>query len=291
MDPEYATAYSNRGLIYFNLGQYQRAITDCNQAINLEPMDAIAYSIRGIAYNKLSRSDRACVDLWEACNLGVCDSLRLEQKKGYCRYPGGIYYVEKDDDGLYISTDKEGKFKITSKKVAASINPGTHGIYNIKKNNRGTYISTNRIGDFYIEPEKLSKEEARERSRQKAEWDAMWRETAKRDVAATKARDLKEAREEAEAKAERLEDTKDREREVVVVSEYRKPRYRGYYGYWNSYYPCHYGHKKPCYPHYPSPHGHWKPRKPRSHGQWKPRHPRSHGRKLSPESFKNLSIR
>ena len=108
----------------------------------------------------------------------------------------------------------------------------------------------------------------------------MWVKTAMRDKTATIAREaIEKAEAEAKAKAqeERLEDTKGREIEVVVVSGYRKPRYRGYYGYWN--------------PYYPSPHGHWKPRKPRRHGHWKPRHPRSHGRKLSPESFKNFSIR
>ncbi|MGD9202829.1 MAG: hypothetical protein PVI26_14815, partial [Chitinispirillia bacterium] len=174
--------------------------------------------------------------------------------------------------------------------------PDTHGIYNIKKNNRGTYISTDRIGDFYIDSEdiRLSKEEARERAIQDAKWDEIERESVMRDKEAKihrEAIEMAEAEAEAKAELERLEDIKNRGREVVVVSEYRKPRYRGYYGYWNPNYPCYFKEKKPCYPNYPSPRGYLKPRKPRRHGHWKPHHPRSHGRIFSPESFKNFSIR
>jgi len=215
--------------------------------------------------------------------LGECDTLELEQKKGRCRYPGGTYYVEKDDGELYIATAKQGKFKITSKRIAASIKPDTHGIYNIKKNNRGTYISTDKIGDFYLEPETISKEEGRKRARQKAEWDEMEKESVLRDKRATMYRDsIKIAEEEAKAKAqeEGLEDAEDVERKVVIVSENESPRYRGYYGYWSPTYPCHYNKKKPCYPHYPN-----------RHGDWKPHHPRSQRRIFSPESFRNFSIR
>jgi len=103
--------------------------------------------------------------------LNVTNALGLEQKKGCCKDPAGTFFIDTDEDGIHISTDEYGKFIITSKKVAASIKHGTQGIYFIKQNKKGTYIRTDRYGDFYLEPEKLSKEEARERARQKAEWD------------------------------------------------------------------------------------------------------------------------
>ena len=170
LDPKDATAYRYRGFNYLYLGQYQRAVTECNQAIHLNPKDAEAYSNRGLAYNELGKNDLACVDLWKACNLGECNSLRLEQKKGYCKSPGGTYFIDRDEYGLHISTDEYGKYKITSKKVAASIMPGMKGIYFIKENKKGTYISTDRYGDFYIETESISKKEIHKKSGQKADW-------------------------------------------------------------------------------------------------------------------------
>jgi len=103
----------------------------------------------------------------------------------------GDYFIGKDEDGLYISTDQHGKFTIEG---VPSIKPGTQGIYFIKKNKSGNYISTDRLGDIYIEPERISKEEAR----QKAEWNEMWEETARRDTRVTKARRLKDARDRRE---------------------------------------------------------------------------------------------
>ena len=46
--------------------------------------------------------------------------------------------------------------------------------------------------NFYLEPEKLSKEEVRERTRQKAEWDEMFRESVVRDKAATRTNQIRE---------------------------------------------------------------------------------------------------
>ena len=53
---------SNRGIAYADLGQYQRAIEDYNEAIRLKPDYAMAYSNRGIAYSKLGQYQRAIED-------------------------------------------------------------------------------------------------------------------------------------------------------------------------------------------------------------------------------------
>jgi tetratricopeptide (TPR) repeat protein len=152
LDPKYAGAYSNRGVAHSDLGRHQRAIEDFNQAIRLDPEYATAYNNRGIAFKKIGQLDRSCVDFWRACDLGACNSLRLEQKKGNCQYPGGSYFIDMDENELYISTDNYGRYKITSKKVAASIKPGSQGIYVIKRLKNRTYISTDKYGDFYIDP-------------------------------------------------------------------------------------------------------------------------------------------
>src|SRR5208337_5328600 len=43
LQPDYASAYNNRGDAYYGLGQYERAIEDCNKAILLKPDYAPVY--------------------------------------------------------------------------------------------------------------------------------------------------------------------------------------------------------------------------------------------------------
>ena len=69
LKPDYADAYSNRGIAYRNLGQHQRAIEDYNEAIRLNPNYAMAYSNRGIAYSSLGQHWRAIEDFNEAILL------------------------------------------------------------------------------------------------------------------------------------------------------------------------------------------------------------------------------
>ena len=62
LDPNYALAYNNRGIAYYDLKQYRRAIEDYDQVIRLDPKLALAYSNRGIAYGKLNQYQRAIRD-------------------------------------------------------------------------------------------------------------------------------------------------------------------------------------------------------------------------------------
>jgi len=69
LKPDYAEAYFNRGLAYDKLGQYQRAIEDFNEAIHLQPDDAEVYIGRGVAFGGLGQYQRAIVDYNEAIRL------------------------------------------------------------------------------------------------------------------------------------------------------------------------------------------------------------------------------
>jgi tetratricopeptide (TPR) repeat protein len=52
-------AYLARGIAYFDLGDYQRAIEDYDEAIRLDPQDAVAYYNRGNAYFLQDQHQRA----------------------------------------------------------------------------------------------------------------------------------------------------------------------------------------------------------------------------------------
>jgi Tfp pilus assembly protein PilF len=67
-NPGWAMGYYFRGLLYFNLGQYDKAISDINEAIRLEPKskDAYLYYLnRGRAYANLKQNDKAISDITE----------------------------------------------------------------------------------------------------------------------------------------------------------------------------------------------------------------------------------
>ena len=60
LDPKYALAYSNRCWIGVVVArQLQRALSDCDEALRIEPQNLIALDNRGFAYLKLERVDDA----------------------------------------------------------------------------------------------------------------------------------------------------------------------------------------------------------------------------------------
>ena len=63
-------ALIERGLEYNNLGQYEQATQDYDEALRLNPEDADAYINRGIAYGDLGKSIEAERDFAKAKELG-----------------------------------------------------------------------------------------------------------------------------------------------------------------------------------------------------------------------------
>jgi tetratricopeptide (TPR) repeat protein len=62
-NPKYAEAYNNRANAYIRKGQYDKVISDCNKAIELNPRLAGAYYNRGLAYHQGKKQyDKAISD-------------------------------------------------------------------------------------------------------------------------------------------------------------------------------------------------------------------------------------
>ena len=74
LNPDFATAYGNRGDAKRALGQYNTAIADCNAAIRLIPDYPNAYATRGEAKVGLNRIEEAKSDFQR--------SLELAEKRG-----------------------------------------------------------------------------------------------------------------------------------------------------------------------------------------------------------------
>src|SRR5262249_32613237 len=65
LDPNYARAYTSRGVAYRRKKDYDRAIADFTEAIRLDPNYAHAYNSRGFAYESKKEYDRAIADFTE----------------------------------------------------------------------------------------------------------------------------------------------------------------------------------------------------------------------------------
>jgi tetratricopeptide (TPR) repeat protein len=85
LNPAYFMAFNNRGFAYAALGKYQNAIEDYNQAIKLQPDYAMAFHNRALAHFKLRNINKGCDDASKACRSGICEAWKEAQAKRLCR--------------------------------------------------------------------------------------------------------------------------------------------------------------------------------------------------------------
>ena len=78
LDPKYSKAYNNRGLAYQRRGEYDKSIADYSESIRLDAKDAIAFRGRGFASESKGELDKAIADYTEAIRLTPKDA------KAYC---------------------------------------------------------------------------------------------------------------------------------------------------------------------------------------------------------------
>jgi len=69
INPNLAAAFYNRGLAYQNKKEYDRAVADYNQTIRINPNDAVTYMYRGYAYYYQNDYDRAISDYTQAIRI------------------------------------------------------------------------------------------------------------------------------------------------------------------------------------------------------------------------------
>jgi tetratricopeptide (TPR) repeat protein len=84
LQPDYASAYNNRGVAYAKLNQFQRAIEDFNESTRLKPDSAGTYVNRGMAYMLMGNKSFGCRDVEKACKMGVCKGSEWAKKNGFC---------------------------------------------------------------------------------------------------------------------------------------------------------------------------------------------------------------
>ena len=72
LDPDYHLAYYTRGTLYSSkLQDHARAVQDLDKCIELNSQFPLAYQNRGVAYNAMGNREQACQDWRRACELGL----------------------------------------------------------------------------------------------------------------------------------------------------------------------------------------------------------------------------
>ena len=88
VEKDFAVAYSDRCLAYLQLQDYHQAVTDCTQAINFAPDNSEAYLNRGVAHYRQRDYQAAIVDLNRAVALKPSD-FRAYYNRGLARAGDG----------------------------------------------------------------------------------------------------------------------------------------------------------------------------------------------------------
>jgi len=119
INPEYVNAYNNRGIAYYKIGELDQALDDFNQALQINSKYANAYNSRGVAYYKKGELEQAIADYTQALKINP------EFAKAY------------SNRGLAYSNKGELEQAIIDYNRAIKINPEFAGFYN----NRGIVYS------------------------------------------------------------------------------------------------------------------------------------------------------
>jgi tetratricopeptide (TPR) repeat protein len=123
LDSKYASPHNERGLIYYDNKDYDRAIADYDQAILLNPKFALAYNNRGNAFRAKGDPDRAIADYDQAIQLDPKFALAYNNR-------GLLYYATKNYDRAIADYDQA--IQLDPKLALAYNNRGL--IYDANKN-------------------------------------------------------------------------------------------------------------------------------------------------------------
>ena len=81
LDPKFSLAYNNRGNVYIKRNELDRALADLNQAIELDRKFQLAYLNRGLVYEKKGEQDRAIADYRAILELPAISSTDQQRQE------------------------------------------------------------------------------------------------------------------------------------------------------------------------------------------------------------------
>jgi protein O-mannosyl-transferase len=109
-----SVAYKNRGVYYYERGEFDRAIEDYTKAIDLDPSYIHAYNNRGLAFCRIGRLDRAFADFNKALAINPTHFEALVNR------------------GLAFDQAGQPEKAIEDYDAAIALSPSNHDVYNYR---------------------------------------------------------------------------------------------------------------------------------------------------------------
>lgn len=99
LDPKHAAFWVRRSSAWLGKKEYDKALADCNEAIRLDPTNAWAYDNRGIAWGQKREFGKAMADFNEAIRLDPNDATIYNNR-------AGVWFSKKDVDTAMSDVSK-----------------------------------------------------------------------------------------------------------------------------------------------------------------------------------------
>jgi len=73
-----ASAFNSRGVTYYHINEFERALIDYNRAIEIDPQFALAIKNRALALLAMNKGEQAKKDYDLACKYGRCENFEIK---------------------------------------------------------------------------------------------------------------------------------------------------------------------------------------------------------------------
>jgi tetratricopeptide (TPR) repeat protein len=147
-DPGAVNPYINRSWAYAEVGAFEKAIEDCNEALRLTPKNAMAFNNRGLVYEKKGDMDRAGKDYFKACEFGFEIGCRnyLAVKNPSQNEESRVDLLLRQSGEKYRDKDWNAVVRLTS--LAIKKEPGSYRAFTIRAD---AFIQTARFEEALID--------------------------------------------------------------------------------------------------------------------------------------------
>jgi hypothetical protein len=85
LDSGYAKTYNNRGMVWYEKGEPDLALSDYEKALELDVNNTNTHINIGLIWYDKNRNDLMCQSFEKACQLGACEKLIRVRRDNLCR--------------------------------------------------------------------------------------------------------------------------------------------------------------------------------------------------------------
>lgn len=147
-DPDAVNPYINRSWAHAEIGEFEKALEDCNEALRLTPENAMAFNNRGLVYEKKGEMYRAEKDYFKACELGFKVGCRnyLAVKSPSQKKESQVELLLRQSGEKYRDKDWNAVVRLAS--LAIKKEPGNYRAFTIRA---AAFIQTARFEEALID--------------------------------------------------------------------------------------------------------------------------------------------